>query len=656
MLGGPLTIGGTDTPAVMVTPVQRFIAALALTFLVGASVGYLAGDRSTPDLSATTKPSSEVGARSAARPDSSPVSSAGGRSDAERSGTALSADDDLAGPILAAVRARDYFQRRHDIYEVGQRLDRDSIRAAMQATQEFSNADREAAQYPLLARWLELDAAAAYEWVNAVPVNSRRSDLMREFFHSLGMKDPAAALTFLQQNQANPKSGEDYTYSVFEAWSVTDPVAAVNAAFSLPTKKAQGSALNVALGRWAKLDPEGALARAAQIPDAESRRSNLGNVLHEWAEENAQDAANHALGLPEGKERNDALRSVVSGAASNDPGTALQLLDQIPASMERTSAIRQIVGQIGYSSPEIAAKFVLALPPNEQRNSVFQVSNSFARQDRTAALDWASQLTSAEARNSAFGQIVQQWAADDPKSAAEYCVSNALGTPDTVANAVASWARQDAGAAITWAGALTDPAQRDAALARGLGIMGGSDPQQAATLAMTMLTGAQQVQALGGIAGAWATKDPSAAAAWAEQLTDANARSNAVSRVAGMWAQQDPAAVRGVGRANSRWRIPALDDHQRMGSSGSRGDGEVGGNSCARRPRDRVLATFSQTITDVDPAGAVAWAATIAKPQQRDSAISQVYQQWKRTDPKAADAWLRSTTALSEQAKANLSR
>jgi hypothetical protein len=36
------------------------------------------------------------------------------------------------------------------------------------------------------------------------------------------------------------------------------------------------------------------------------------------------------------------------------------------------------------------------------------------------------------------------------------------------------------------------------------------------------------------------------------------------------------------------------------------------------------------------------------KPQQRDNAIGEIVRQWKRTDPKIADGWLRTTPALSE--------
>ena len=58
-----------------------------------------------------------------------------------------------------------------------------------------------------MARWLELDPAAAYEWVGVLPKQGQRMDLMREFFHSMGLRDPATALTFLAQYNAGPNRG-----------------------------------------------------------------------------------------------------------------------------------------------------------------------------------------------------------------------------------------------------------------------------------------------------------------------------------------------------------------------------------------------------------------------------------------------------------------
>ena len=638
----------------MLSNSHRLAAALSLTFLAGGAAGWLAGYRAPPDVLVVKKQTLDAGVPSTPSQHREETREPE-RGDGASTAAVLSSDAGVADSILAAVHVRDYFRRRHDIYALGQQLDRDTIRAAMEATRQFSETDRDFAEYPLLARWLELDPAAAYAWVGALPKQSERASLTREFFHSLGLKDPAMALTFLAQYKASPNHGEDLTYSVFEAWSVHDPTAAVDAALRLQ-KKDRGSALSVALGRWAKRDPQGALARVAQLTDPEQHRDQLRNVLHEWAEEDPQAAANHALNLPPGKERNDALASVVAGAASADRDVAMRLIGQIPAGAARNNTLTRLVQELGYSEPKVAAEFVLALPPTQQRDSVHQVVSRLARQDRAAALDWAGRLTSAEARTSAMQSIVQEWSSDDPKAAAQYCVSNAVGTPEVLRRAVANWARDDAPEALAWAGALPDGPQREAALASGIAALGGSDPQQAASLATTMLSGEKQSQALGSIAGAWAVKDPVAAARWTGQLGDSSIRANAVSNVANVWARQDPAAA-------AAWAISSPENGSAL-STISREWAAQDPTTAAKwldtlpsgNTRDSAVASFSQVVTDADPEGAAAWAATISQPAQRDNAIDQVFQQWKRTDPKTAEARLRATPALSAEARARMLR
>jgi hypothetical protein len=634
---------------------QRLAAAFALTFLVGGVTGYFAGNRN-PAATATTNRELDSGDPSARLQPRTETSGEPERGDLGSPSVAALPNADIPRRILAAVRARDYFRRRHEIYAVGQLLDRETIRSAMEATQQFPDTDRENAQYALVARWLELDAAAAYEWVRAVPGQKRRTELMREFFHSLGLKDPTTALSFLTQYGVDPNRDEDFTHSVFEAWSAHGPAAAVDAALSLQKGASRRSALGVALGRWAKTNPQGALARVSQLADAEMRRDNLRTVLREWAEEEPQAAANHALNLPDGRDRNEALAAALSGAATKDRDTAMRLIEQLPAGAARTEALRQIVNDLAYNEPKVAAEFVLGLPPAQQRNSVHQVSYNFARRDRAAALEWAGRLTSSDARRTAMRSIMQQWASDDPKAAAEYCVSHAAETPDFIGNAVAGWARNDAPGALAWARSLPDGPQREAALVSGISALAVNNPRQAANLATTMLSGEKQSQALGSIAGAWASTDPAAAAAWASKLGDPSARISAESYIASTWVRQNPAAA-------AAWALRMPDNRNVLATITQ--EWAAQDSAAAARwldtvpsgdARDSAVVNFSRSVVDSDPEGAVAWAATISQPAQRDSTIGEVFRQWKRTDRKAAEAWLHATPALTKEARERMLR
>ncbi len=635
----------------MLTQTRQFVAALLLTFIVGGAIGYLAA------------PSAEPSATTAALPMKNPLDplrSATSPETREESGRDAAATPTSGGEIavslIAAGRARDYFQRRHDTYAIGQKLDRDTIRAALDATQAFPKKDRDNAEYVLLARWLELDPAAAYGWVQALPAKSDRTSLRREFFHSLGLKDPAMALKFLNESRSDPHRGEDPTSSVFEAWSSFDPTAAVDAAFGLEKKQARDSALGVALGRLAQSDPQAALARVAQFPDPEMRQNQMRNVLRKWAEQDPQAATNHVLNLPAGRERNEAMASVVGGVAVTDGEAAIRLAEQLPPGSARSQTLSQVISSIGYEEPKVAAELVLMLPPGQQRNSIYQIISRLAREDRPAALDWAGRLGSAEARDAALSGVVRQWAADDPKAAAQYCVTNSVTNDQAMREAVSNWAQDDSRGALAWAGALPAGTQRDTALSGAIGVLAANDPRQAASLAATMLTGDSQSNALGIVAARWAVRDPNAAIAWATQLSDPNVRQNTLDSVASTWAGQDPAAAASWATRSTETMSALPNITRQWAEQDPAATAKWLDTLPAGTGRDSALAAFSTAVVNTDPEGAVAWAATISEAQQRESTIGQIFSRWVRTDPKSAKAWLQSTPALSEEARRRMAQ
>ncbi len=622
--------------------------------LVGGAIGYFAGGSAPPAVRvAGTSAPGVLSARGQSRAENQPAL----QFIAIEPGAApVGSDAEFVTQILSATRVPDYFRRRHDIYEVGQRLDRDTIRASMDAVMGLKDSDRDLAQFPLLARWLELDTGAAYEWVNALPNEKRRAELTREFFHSLALKEPAAAMRYLAQHETGAHRGKDLSYSVIEAWSSRDPAGAVDAALQLSGKAGRESAIGIALKRLATADPQAALARATQIPDAEMRRRQLQSVLGEWAANDPAAAAAQASSLPAGRERNDALSAVIAGTARTDSAAAMRLVEQMPIGDARTRALRQVVNETSYNDPKVAAEFILAMPLSQQRNSMYQVAGSFARTDRPAALEWVAKLGSAEARTAAMQTIVRDWASEDPRGAAQFCVSNSGAKIDDLGNAVTNWAQTDAREALAWAGALSDASQREAAVASAISGLAASNPAEAAATAGRMLSGAKQAQEMGNIAGSWAASDPAAAAAWAARLSDPAARGNAESSIASSWAQQDPAAA-----ATWASRLPnATNAMYSITREWAAQDPVAAANWLGKLPagnsRDAAISTFSQTVVGADPEGAAAWAATISEPQQRNNSLGNVYRQWQRSEPKAAEAWLRTTTALSTEARAALSR
>ena len=631
---------------------SRVAAVAACAILLGGSVGYYLGHRAATDsarVGITTFKGKSLASNSLGEVE--PTSSEG---EAQTSSTIPLAGGELERRILAAAHVRDFFRRRHDIYEVGQLLDGNGIRAAMELTQQLSETDRDFTQFPLLSRWLELDSAAAYEWVSALSKPPRRAELIREFFHTMGLMDPATALTFLNRSRAEPGYSEDSTSSLFEAWSSQAPMAAIDAAFQLTDPEMQDSALEAAIGAWAKRDPLGALGRIAQLQDAERRRSHNRTILREWAAEDAEAAASYALGLENQRDRSTALRTVIPVIAARDADTAMRLLEGIPAGSVRTDAVDSVIRALADEDPKTGAEFVLLLPPALQSQNMHPVLRPFARLDPAAALAWADRLSSADARQSGRRSILSTWCEADPKAAAEFCASSPELESSAIYDALGNWAAKDAQEALAWSRTLPVGPLRSSALTGAVRAIARKDPSEAAGLAKTLLNEHYQSETLEMIAGVWAEKDPGGAAAWASQLSDSDTRTTAMISVASTWAREDPAAA-------AAWagRIPENGSlNANIAREWALLDPASATNWLNTLPaggsRDNAVVSFAYAISAVDPATAASWVTTLSQPQQYQNTFTAVYRQWEQVDPARAAGWLRTAPGVSAEQREQL--
>jgi hypothetical protein len=70
--------------------------------------------------------------------------------------------------------------------------------------------------------------------------------------------------------------------------------------------------------------------------------------------------------------------------------------------------------------------------------------------------------------------------------------------------------------------------------------------------------------------------------------------------------------------------------------------------------RDAGVHEFTRRVTDTDPAGAAAWAVTIADPETRDGSIERIYRRWVRRDQQSAYDFIATTPGASDQLRRKL--
>jgi len=593
----------------------RLIAVAVLAFVLGAWWGGGQRQRTAQDKRAASTTSTSAAL---------PTGETSATRTLEDFTSANAANTGLRERLLATVRQRDYFRRKHDLYELGLSLDASGLRAAMDAAMTLSTMDRDWAHPALLSRWQEVDPEGCLAWVRDLPRGSHQDFMVREYFNVLALKDPVKGLPVVLAWKAspdNPHEGELYQF--FEGWTRHDPIGAARAALTLPDKEDRDSALRQSLERWAQRDPLGALAFEAQAPDTDLRIAIYGS----WAEENPQAALAHSLALPDGPERERGIRAVFNSIAQADRARISQLIEQVPAGPSRNAAIESAIGKLDYHQPRTAAELVLLLPGGKQNELAGSVANHLGREDSAAAIAWVERLAP-EARRSALNQIVQGIIEREPQAALALIGKYSADVESHIIEpAVRTWAEKAPEAALDWAKALPAGAGREAALRSALGVLAATDPRRALALAGQYFTTPESVSSLGQVASVWAEKDPAGAASWAAQLLSEPARDMALSQAIHRWVAQDPGSV-------GEW----LDQMP------------------ASPARDTATVAFIQAVADADPDAAAQWAATIANPEQQQRMLRRVLFPWHKADPVAAEEWLRYETGVPEALRQNLLR
>ena len=308
------------------------------------------------------------------------------------------------------------------------------------------------------------------------------------------------------------------------------------------------------------------------------------------------------------------------------------------------------------------------------------------------AAQWAANLDSPLARDTAIGQIFNTWSSTDPMLASGAINALPLGSAQTVATtAVAkNFIKGNPDAALKWAEGLTGPLQ--AAATREI-VNDWSVADPAATAAWILKQPSQQTrnEAMRQLAGNWVARDPGTAFDYAQSISDPSLRTefmqSAMQRFSSMdplaaanWLSSEPARPHAdalVGGVSSRWA--AFDPGAASNWAASFSDPTLRGKAVSAvssswaqsnpaaaaqwigsigeaKTRDTATVAFSVQMAKSDPANAAQWATRISDPARRSSSIQRIVGDWKKTDPNAARLFVQSSNALPADLKQRLLR
>jgi hypothetical protein len=310
--------------------------------------------------------------------------------------------------------------------------------------------------------------------------------------------------------------------------------------------------------------------------------------------------------------------------------------------------------------PEVM-RLIDEMPNFQQKNLLYMAElTRWADQDGAGAADFVSKNFAAERKAGMLGAVFSSWAASEPLTAWKWFDSNreeefanpaneqslvrslyqGLATKDfaaamarlqkeedfdlkTVAldalGVVAATTNQR-DAFFDYAKSLENSDQRSRGINSILGQLAHSDPAGASTLVETLEPGKERAEAAKQVANAWFESDPEASSAWFLGQVPEEEMPAAIRDVTNRWLRRDPNAA-----------AEFLSQTEQGAQT------------------DPARAAFSQGIAAMDPESAITWAGTITDDKMREGSLVNVYKQWYRRDPGAAEASLNQSGLSEEQ-------
>ena len=325
--------------------------------------------------------------------------------------------------------------------------------------------------------------------------------------------------------------------------------ATLNEARQMERGMDQMISLNLLLSRYGEMDPQKALAFVGEVGGM-MRGFGSGSILRSWAATDPQAASKYfseQLDADGGEGDWMAQRSAASIAgewAKQDPSAALEWAQTLPEGV-RNESVEQVLSAMTASDPIAATEFVMGLDAGDERTRyVRDIAEQWGRMDAQDALDWANTL-SGEERTEAVGEVVESWARNSPAEAAAYVDQVAADERAGLLRDVAdAWSWTDASAAAEWVAGQPESEGRASAVGELVQNWMRQDAIAASTWLGQMSAGDSRDAGIVSLVSSREMRsDPDSATHWAAEITNAETRTQQVTQQATRWLREDRAAA-----------------------------------------------------------------------------------------------------------------
>jgi hypothetical protein len=248
-----------------------------------------------------------------------------------------------------------------------------------------------------------------------------------------------------------------------------NPEEAASWAATLPPGVNRDACLEAVFSEWAGIDAEAAVdfaRRKLSGMDLTVAAASIGAVL---ATDSPEAASMALSLVAEPIARGVVVESIASGAVSVDPQRASQWALALRDPVERRAALQSLVDAWSSTDLRSAAAWVdSALQGPEKSEAVEVLITNWASIDPRSAVEWLSARRGQVDFDGSGKILAESWAVVDPKAASQWAMAETgAAREDFVEAVMQSWALNETSNAIAWASAIGDPEIRGKALAAG---------------------------------------------------------------------------------------------------------------------------------------------------------------------------------------------
>lgn len=507
--------------------------------------------------------------------------------------------------------------------------------------------ERRSVRELLYAHWGRMDPEGALAYMREYEQGSQLTNYLR----ALIRVDKEAALQAAQSIGEKDAGAPSLRWMTRE-WARIDPRGFMAALDQWPNHSIGGWSVDSAFQEMCRESPDGARQAVEALKNPWTKANAAFGLSREWTRDHPEEALAFAESQFDPKVKGAALRGVLGRLAETDPDRAKALYEKHRDVMRDGLGLDPqipLAEALARRSPAEAAEFVRQ--EVEENERAYYVKNTIVpRLANAGAGEWIKVLDATQVTSGVEIELTDPWkgfqeAAALPVSAGRALVMNELA--GQIASMDARRALEAAAAAGPDAVAIVAPLAAESMIER-------VEPEGFGQVA-SRLAEDERGQFYTRMSNALGTTSPSKLEAFIGQIPDEEAKSESRVAATNHWTTYQPAlALDFVARqpeaehanlsGNLAYTWAGQDAWATSQWVGSLESGAV---------RDTAVFGMGLRLAQDEPDSALAWTATIGKPEMRENAMLKVLGQWQQDDPAAARA-AAATVPLSEASRRRL--